>query len=66
MRFDASPVTQLEVRKAIAIDPRLIRCGVVKMGSKLRDIAPVEGKVEWMKNKRTTDLGSQLGIGAGF
>ena len=50
----------------MAIDPRMVRCGVVKMGGTLREIAPVEGKVEWMKNKKKTDLGSQLGIGYGF
>ncbi|KAI4178839.1 MAG: hypothetical protein L6R41_008180, partial [Letrouitia leprolyta] len=31
LRFDASPQVQEKVRKAIAIDPRMIRCGVVKM-----------------------------------
>lgn len=37
MRFDASPEVQAAMRKAIAIDPRMIRCGVVKMvgGDKL-------------------------------
>ncbi|KAI4153405.1 MAG: hypothetical protein L6R39_001585 [Caloplaca ligustica] len=37
LRFDASPEVQAKVRKAIAIDPRMIRCGVVKMvgGDKL-------------------------------
>ncbi|KAL9008082.1 MAG: hypothetical protein Q9173_006756, partial [Seirophora scorigena] len=37
LRFDASPEIQANVRKAIAIDPRMIRCGVVKMvgGDKL-------------------------------
>ncbi|KAL9576867.1 MAG: hypothetical protein Q9212_006755 [Teloschistes hypoglaucus] len=37
MRFDSSPEVQATVRKAIAIDPRMIRCGVVKMvgGDKL-------------------------------
>ena len=31
MRFDASPAVQAMVRKAIAVDPRMIRCGVVRM-----------------------------------
>ena len=66
MRFDASAAAQQLARKTVAIDPRMIRCGVVRMGTKLRDIAPVEGKVEWMKNRKKADLASELGIGSGF
>lgn len=62
MRFDASPAAQHMARKTVAIDPRMVRCGVVKMGSKLRDIAPVGGKAEWIKNRRKTDLADRLGI----
>ena len=64
MRFDASPAAQRLVRKTIAIDPRMIRCGLVKMGGTLSEIAPVEGKVQW--KKRRSDLGTQLGIGSGL
>ncbi|KAL6721684.1 hypothetical protein ACLMJK_000788 [Lecanora helva] len=51
MRFDASPTVQQLVRKTIAIDPRMVRCGVVKLGSKLKDIVDVKGQVEWQRNR---------------
>lgn len=60
MRFDASPKAQELVRKTIAIDPRMVRCGVVKMGSKLRDIVDVKGQVEWQK-RRTDYSGDYFG-----
>ena len=56
MRFDASPEVQKLVRKTIAIDPRMIRCGVVKMGERLKDIVDVKGTVDWQR--RRADLGS--------
>ena len=56
MRFDASPEVQQLVRKTIAIDPRMIRCGVVKMGERLKDIVDVKGTVDWQR--RRADLGS--------
>ena len=49
MRFDASPAAQQLVRKTIAIDPRMIRCGVVKMGGRLKDIVDVKGTVDWQR-----------------
>ena len=49
MRFDASPATQELVKKTVAIDPRTIRVGLVKMGSTLKEIAGVEGKVQWSR-----------------
>ncbi len=52
MRFDCSPETQELVKKTVAIDPRMIRCGVVKMGGTLKDIMDVKGTVDW---KRTSD-----------
>ena len=64
LRFDASPTAQRLVRKTIAIDPRMIRCGVVKIGGSLAEIAGVEGKVAW--KRQGSDLGTQLGIGSGF
>ena len=51
MRFDASPSAQQLVRKTVAIDPRMIRCGVVKMGSRLNDIVDVKGTVEWQRSR---------------
>ncbi|KAI4117401.1 MAG: hypothetical protein LQ341_007668, partial [Variospora aurantia] len=48
LRFDASPEVQANVRKAIAIDPRMIRCGVVKMvgGDKLVGEHGIKGMSE--------------------
>ena len=63
MRFDASPSAQQMVKKTVAIDPRMVRCGMVKMGETLREIAPVGGRVEWMKKR--TDWGRGLGGGGG-
>ena len=51
MRFDASPTAQKLVHKTVAIDPRMIRCGVVKMGGKLREVVDVRGKVEWRRGE---------------
>ncbi|MCJ1257902.1 hypothetical protein MMC24_005730 [Lignoscripta atroalba] len=52
MRFDCSPATQESVRRMLALDPRMIKFGVVKMGDTLQAIKDVEGKVQW----RTTEL----------
>ncbi|KAL8967103.1 MAG: hypothetical protein Q9183_003067 [Haloplaca sp. 2 TL-2023] len=48
LRFDSSPEVQAKVRKAIAIDPRMIRCGVVKMvgGDKLVGERGIQGMSE--------------------
>ncbi|KAL8749417.1 MAG: hypothetical protein Q9199_007698 [Rusavskia elegans] len=48
LRFDASPIVQEKVRKAVAIDPRMIRCGVVKMvgGDKLVGEHGIKGMSE--------------------
>lgn len=51
LRFDASPEAQELVKKTIAIDPRMVRCGIVRMGGKLRDIVDVRGKVEWQRGR---------------
>ena len=61
MRFDASPAVQEMVKKAIAIDPRMIRVGIVKMGDKLRDIVDVKGTVEWQKTRRDPQDGYKIG-----
>lgn len=47
MRFDSSGRTQGELRKTLALDPRMIRFGVVKMGEKLAQTAKVGGIVPW-------------------
>ncbi len=47
MRFDASPATQRLVYKTVAIDPRMIRCGMVRLGETLGKIKDVRGRVEW-------------------
>ncbi|KAL8945963.1 MAG: hypothetical protein Q9222_007578 [Ikaeria aurantiellina] len=61
LRFDASPTVQEQVRKAIAIDPRMIRCGVVKMvgGDKLVGERGIKGMCEvgaegpmWRRDQR--------------
>lgn len=49
MRFDCSPKTQELVRKTVAIDPRMLRCGVVKLGSTLKEIMDMPGHVAWSK-----------------
>lgn len=52
MRFDCSPKTQELVRKTVAIDPRMLRCGVVKLGGTLEEIMSVPGKVTWRRENR--------------
>lgn len=56
MRFDASPAVQELVKKTVAVDPRMVRCGVVKMGGTLREIHDVKGKVDWRRSE-----GGELG-----
>lgn len=53
IRFDCSPATQRLVHKTTAVDPRMIRCGVVKLGDTLREIADVPGKVPWQRSMVT-------------
>lgn len=61
IRFDASPATQRLVHKFTATDPRMIRCGVVRMGKggTLGEIMDVEGMVVWQRLK----LGGEGGLG---
>ncbi|KAK3113526.1 hypothetical protein LTR53_009104 [Teratosphaeriaceae sp. CCFEE 6253] len=47
LRFDSGAQTQHAVRRTLGLDPRMIRYSVVKMGSKLEEIADVGGKAEW-------------------
>lgn len=65
MRFDASPEVQQLVRKAIAIDPRMIRCGVVKLGGRLKDIVDVGGKVQWQRSRSDLNLQDRYGLTGG-
>lgn len=51
MRFDASPAVQELVKKTVAVDPRMVRCGMVKMGGTLREIHDVKGKVDWRRSE---------------
>lgn len=48
MRFDASSQTQHNIRRLMGLEPRLLRCTVVRMGHKLGDIADVPGQAEEM------------------
>jgi small subunit ribosomal protein S6 len=48
MRFDASSQTQHTIRRLMGLEPRLLRCTVVKMGHKLGDISDVPGQAEEM------------------
>jgi len=46
MRFDSDARTQHGLRRTLALEPRLLRYSVVKLGQKLGDIANVPGEVE--------------------
>ncbi|KAL4809414.1 ribosomal protein S6 [Aspergillus unguis] len=56
MRFDAASPVQLGIRRTLALDPRMIRFSVVKLGDKLDEIKDVPGRVEW--NDKTTVVDS--------
>ncbi|KAK2865035.1 hypothetical protein FQN49_003967 [Arthroderma sp. PD_2] len=51
MRFDSSAPVQKEMRRALGLDPRMIKFSVVKLGSKLREIKDTPGRVEWNDTK---------------
>lgn len=59
MRFDCSPKTQELVRKTVAIDPRMLRCGVVKLGGTLKEIMDVPGEAKWRLEK-TKSLAQEM------
>ena len=65
MRFDCSPETQEMVKKTIAIDPRMIRCGVVKMGGTLKEIIDVKGTVDWKRRSDRVEVPSAIEAYAG-
>ncbi|KAF2087938.1 ribosomal protein S6 [Saccharata proteae CBS 121410] len=50
MRFDSSARTQHAIRRTMGLDPRLLRFSVVKLGSKLEEIADVPGIAPWGRN----------------
>lgn len=71
LRFDASPQVQEKVRKTIAIDPRMIRCGVVRMvgGDKFVGERGIKGMSEvgaegpvWKKGKSASGSGLLGGL----
>jgi len=44
MRFDSNIAGQVSMRKTLGLDPRMVRFSIVKMGTKLDEIAGVGGK----------------------
>jgi small subunit ribosomal protein S6 len=56
LRFDSDGRTQHAVRRTLGLDPRMIRYSVVKMGSKLEEIADVGGKAEWESKRAGGEL----------
>ncbi|KAF6238282.1 hypothetical protein HO173_003562 [Letharia columbiana] len=60
LRFDASPSVQELVKKTVSVDPRMVRCGIVKMGGRLKDIVNAKGVVEWQRKRRERDLGNYM------
>ncbi|CAZ85342.1 unnamed protein product [Tuber melanosporum] len=44
MRFDSNSPTQHLIQRTLRLDPRMISFSVVKMGTKLKDVAKVKGK----------------------
>lgn len=60
MRFDVSPAVQRLVHKTVAIDPRMVRCGIVKMGERLKDIADVKGMVQWQRKRDDSQLAGMM------
>ncbi|KAI5309867.1 hypothetical protein KEM55_002242 [Ascosphaera atra] len=55
VRFDSSSEVQEYIRSTLRLDPRMIRFGVVKLGSRLDQIKDVAGKVPWNDNIDTTN-----------
>jgi small subunit ribosomal protein S6 len=55
MRFDSSSQVQIDMRRTLGLDPRLIRFGVVKLGSRLDEIKNVPGHIEWNNSRSIWD-----------
>ena len=51
MRFDSSVDGQRGVRNSLALDPRMIRFSVVKLGTTLQEIKNVGGTVDWKSGR---------------
>ncbi|EFE38280.1 37S ribosomal protein Mrp17 [Trichophyton verrucosum HKI 0517] len=51
MRFDAAAPVQKEMRRTLGLDPRMIRYSVVKLGSTLKEVKDVPGRIEWNNTK---------------
>lgn len=48
MRFDASPETQRLIYKTVAIDSRMLRTSMVRIGETLDEISKVGERAEWI------------------
>lgn len=55
MRFDSSAQVQQNIRRTLALDPRMIRHSVVKLGNKLDEIKDVQGHVVWNNSRNIWD-----------
>ena len=38
----------------------MVRCGIVKMGGRLKDIVEAKGVVEWQRKRTGTELGGYM------
>lgn len=54
MRFDSDAKTQHSLRRALGLEPRLLRFSVVKLGYKFKDTADVGGEPEETAGSVTT------------
>ncbi|KAK2745254.1 hypothetical protein FQN57_003949 [Myotisia sp. PD_48] len=66
MRFDSSAAVQQEIGRTLSLDPRMIRFSVVKMGSTLREIKNVSGKVDWNDSKKLEETFPRSKLGSNF
>ncbi|PYH99317.1 hypothetical protein BO71DRAFT_314163 [Aspergillus ellipticus CBS 707.79] len=55
MRFDTAGPVQSAIRRTLALDPRMIRFSVVKLGDKLEEIKDIEGTAEWNNTRNIAD-----------
>ncbi|KAI9827758.1 MAG: hypothetical protein M1832_004247 [Thelocarpon impressellum] len=61
MRFDAGAQAQDMVRRTLALDPRMIRFSVVKMGRTLEEVGKVAGRAKWREGDAEAGFGG-LGL----
>lgn len=47
MRFDSNAAGQQQMMRTMGLDPRILRAGLVKIGTKLSEIKDVPGRAEW-------------------